>query len=67
VTRSYVTKGGASVLLIKDQASLDKRLGEMFTAKPLADLGQTAGKCPPPPPGFKAPPVAPTLVPAPAP
>ncbi len=49
----YKTKGGASVLVIKDKASLNKRLGEMFTAKPLADLGKSNGKCPPAPPGFK--------------
>jgi LCP family protein required for cell wall assembly len=53
VIKPYTTKGGAAVLVIKDKASLNKRLGEMFTAKPLADLGKADGKCPPAPPGFK--------------
>lgn len=53
VIKPYTTKGGAAVLVIKDKASLNKRLGEMFTAKPLADLGKSNGKCPPAPPGFK--------------
>jgi LCP family protein required for cell wall assembly len=53
VIAPYKTKGGAAVLVIKDKASLNKRLGEMFTAKPLAELGKSAGKCPPAPAGFK--------------
>ena len=57
--------GGASVLVIKDKASLNKRLGEMFTAKPLADLGKSNGKCPPAPPGFKQLPPAATATPKP--
>ena len=65
VIKPYKTKGGASVLVIKDQASLKKRLGEMFTAKPLADLGKTNGKCPPAPSGFKQLPPAPTATPKP--
>lgn len=55
VIKPYTTKGGAAVLVIKDQASLKKRLGEMFTAQPLAELGATNGKCPAPPPGFSVP------------
>ena len=63
VTRSFITKGGASVLVIKDHESLNRRLGELFTARPLADLGSTRGKCPPPPPGFALPQPAPTIAP----
>ncbi len=55
VIKPYKTKGGAAVLVIKDQASLKQRLGEIFTARPLADQGKTNGKCPPPPPGFTVP------------
>ncbi len=59
-----ILKNGASVLVIKDQQGLNKRLGEMFNAKPLADLGKSGslpgGKCPAPPPGFKVPAAAPT-------
>lgn len=66
VIKPYTTKGGAAVLVIKDKASLDKRLSEMFTAKPLADLGKTNGKCPAAPAGFKVPVAQPTAkVPAP--
>lgn len=53
VIKPFTTKGGAAVLVIKDKASLNKRLGEMFTARPLAELGKSAGKCPAAPPGFK--------------
>jgi LCP family protein required for cell wall assembly len=63
VLKPYVTKGGASVLVIKDKESLNKRLGEVFTSRPLAELGKTNGKCPAPPPGFKAPTPAPTSAP----
>lgn len=63
VIKPYTTKGGASVLVIKDQASLKKRLGEMFSSRPLADLGKTSGKCPPPPPGFTVPAPRPTKQP----
>ena len=63
VVKGFVTKGGASVLVIKDQASLNKRLNELFTAKPLADLGKTSGKCPAPPPGFEAPKPVPSAAP----
>lgn len=53
VVKSYRTSGGAAVLIIKDPASLAIRLEEMFTSRPLAELGKSAsGKCPPPPPGF---------------
>jgi LCP family protein required for cell wall assembly len=53
VVKSYVTSGGAAVLAIKDRATLFARLEEMFSSKPLADLGKSeSGKCPPPPPGF---------------
>jgi LCP family protein required for cell wall assembly len=65
VIKPYTTKGGAAVLVIKDKASLNKRLGEMFTAKPLADLGKSNGKCPPAPPGFKQLPPAPAPGPKP--
>ncbi len=64
VIKPYRTKGGASVLVIKDQASLKQRLGEIFTAKPLADLGKTTGKCPAPPPGFTVPAARPTAKPS---
>jgi LCP family protein required for cell wall assembly len=60
VIKPYRTKGGASVLVIKDKASLNRRLGEMFTSRPLAELGKTNGKCPAPPPGFKVPAPRPT-------
>ena len=53
VTKPHRTKGGAQVLVIKDKASLNKRLGEMFTARPLAELGKVEGECPPAPRGFK--------------
>jgi polyisoprenyl-teichoic acid--peptidoglycan teichoic acid transferase len=65
VIKPYTTKGGAAVLVIKDKASLNKRLGEMFTAKPLADLGKSNGKCPAAPPGFKPLPPAATATPKP--
>ncbi len=58
--KPYRTKGGAAVYVIKDQASLKKRLGEMFSSKPLADLGKVNGKCPAPPPGFTVPAPRPT-------
>ncbi len=63
VIKPLVTKGGASVLVIKDQESLNKRLGELFTARPLVDLRKTKGKCPAPPPGFRVPQPAPTTAP----
>jgi LCP family protein required for cell wall assembly len=63
VIQPFRTKGGAAVLVIKDKASLNRRLGEMFTSRPLADLGKTNGKCPAPPPGFKAPAPRPTAKP----
>ncbi|MGE5602276.1 MAG: LCP family protein, partial [Nitrososphaerales archaeon] len=63
VVKPYKTSGGASVLVIKDKASLIQRLGEMFTSRPLADLGKTNGKCPAPPPGFTVPAPRPTTKP----
>jgi LCP family protein required for cell wall assembly len=63
VVKSYMTPGGAAVLVVKDPVSLSARLEEMFASKPLAELGKSvSGKCPPPPAGF-APPAA-TPVPA---
>jgi anionic cell wall polymer biosynthesis LytR-Cps2A-Psr (LCP) family protein len=53
VVKPYETSSGASVWVIKDRASLDKRLAEMFAGQPLSDLGRVAGKCPAAPPGFK--------------
>jgi polyisoprenyl-teichoic acid--peptidoglycan teichoic acid transferase len=61
--KPYRTSGGASVYVIKDKASLNKKLGEMFTAKPLADLGKSNGKCPAPPAGFRVPKPVPTAKP----
>lgn len=71
VVKSYVTPRGASVLVIKDPATLRARLAGMFSSKPLSDLGRSeTGKCPPPPRGFSSPnpspgpPVAPSATPA---
>ncbi len=56
VVKSYVTSGGAAVLVIKDAATLATRLDEIFSSRPLAELGKhESGKCPPPPPGFARP------------
>jgi polyisoprenyl-teichoic acid--peptidoglycan teichoic acid transferase len=56
VVKSFVTSGGAAVLVIKDSPTLAVRLEEIFASKPLAELGKNAsGKCPPPPPGFARP------------
>jgi polyisoprenyl-teichoic acid--peptidoglycan teichoic acid transferase len=63
VVKPYRTSGGASVLVIKDKASLNQRLGEMFTSRPLAELGKSNGKCPAPPPGFTVPAPRPTAKP----
>jgi hypothetical protein len=52
VIKPYKTSSGASVLVIKDKASLQQRLAEMFSGKPLSDLGKVTGECPTPPPGF---------------
>jgi LCP family protein required for cell wall assembly len=59
----YTTKGGAAVLVIKDRTSLNRRLGEVFTAKPLAQLGKGSGQCPTPPAGFRVPQPRPTATP----
>jgi LCP family protein required for cell wall assembly len=54
VVQPHVTGGGASVLVIKDQAALDARLATLFAGRPLADLGKSqAGQCPPKPAGFR--------------
>jgi LCP family protein required for cell wall assembly len=54
VVQSYVTPGGASVLVVKSQDALHKRLEAMFSSQPLSELGKSeTGKCPPPPPGFQ--------------
>ena len=45
------------------QGELERKLGEMFTSRPLAELGKTNGKCPPPPPGFTVPAARPTARP----
>jgi LCP family protein required for cell wall assembly len=63
VIKLYKTSSGASVSVIKDQASLNKRLDEMFAGKPLSDLGRVTGKCPAPPPGFGDPGAIPTRTP----
>ena len=63
VVQPYRTKGGASVLIVKDRASLNRKLGEMFTSRPLAELGKTNGKCPAPPAGFTVPAARPTVRP----
>ena len=56
VVKSFVTSGGAAVLVIKDPPTLVARLEEIFVSQPLAELGKHAsGKCPPPPPGFAKP------------
>jgi polyisoprenyl-teichoic acid--peptidoglycan teichoic acid transferase len=56
VVKSYLTLGGAAVLVIKDPPTLAARLEGIFASKPLAELGKNAsGKCPPPPPGFAKP------------
>jgi hypothetical protein len=53
VVVQHVTGGGASVLIFKDQTALRKRLSEVFTSQPLADLGKAeVGECPPAPAGF---------------
>ncbi len=62
VVKSYVTPGGASVLVVKDPATLAARLAGMFSSKPLSELGKNeTGRCPPPPPGFSS--LNPTPVP----
>ena len=60
IVQPYRTKGGASVLIIKDKASLNRKLGEVFSSRPLAELGRTNGKCPPRPSGFASPAPRPT-------
>jgi anionic cell wall polymer biosynthesis LytR-Cps2A-Psr (LCP) family protein len=61
VVKSFVTSGGAAVLVIKDPPALAARLEEVFASKPLAELGKSAtGKCPAPPPAFAKPAPAPT-------
>jgi LCP family protein required for cell wall assembly len=50
----WTTPGGGSVLIVKDQAALQKKLAGLFAAQPISDLGKKVGpKCPPAPPGFK--------------
>jgi len=65
VVRPFITRGGASVLAIKDPQSLNRRLAELFAAQPLAGLSPTGTKCPPPPPGFGAAPPSPAPSPTP--
>jgi LCP family protein required for cell wall assembly len=49
----WTTPGGGSVLIVKDQAALEKKLAGLFSSQPIADLGKKQGpKCPPPPAGF---------------
>ncbi len=70
VVRPFITRGGASVLAIKDPQSLNGRLAELFTAQPLAALSPTGTKCPPPPEGLAPPPKGlgpPTPAPSPTP
>ena len=53
VVEQFVTKGGASVLRFKDQATLRKRLSELFDTRPLSALGRSdPAACPPKPKGF---------------
>jgi len=53
VMKDYLTDEGAMVLVVKDQAALDKAKEELFFRKTLEELGKSeAGKpkqCPPPP------------------
>lgn len=72
VVKPFITKGGASVLAIKDPQSLNRRLAELFTAQPLAGLNSTGTRCPPPPEGLAPPPprfgvAQPTPAPSPTP
>jgi len=42
------------VLVVKDQAALEKKLAGLFSSPSIADLGKKQGpKCPPAPAGFK--------------
>jgi hypothetical protein len=55
------------VLVVKDQATLQKKLAGLFSSQSLADLGKKQGpKCPPPPAGFPNlnPTAAPTATPS---
>jgi LCP family protein required for cell wall assembly len=53
VVEPWTTPGGGSVLVIKDEEALRKKLDGLFTSQPIADLGKKQGpKCPPPPRGF---------------
>jgi len=65
VVKPFITRGGASVLAIKDPQSLNRRLAELFAAQPLAGLSPTGTKCPAPPPGFGS--ASPTPAPSPTP
>jgi hypothetical protein len=51
--KPYKTSSGASVLVITDKASLQQRVAEMFSGKPLSGLGKVTGECPTPPSGFE--------------
>jgi polyisoprenyl-teichoic acid--peptidoglycan teichoic acid transferase len=53
VVERYVTKGGADVLRFRDQATLRRRLSELFDTRPLSTLGRSdPAACPPKPKGF---------------
>jgi LCP family protein required for cell wall assembly len=61
VVENWTTPGGGAVLRLKDPALLQDRLANLFTAKPLSELGKNIpGGCPPAPKGMKA---WPTLTP----
>jgi anionic cell wall polymer biosynthesis LytR-Cps2A-Psr (LCP) family protein len=54
VMEPWTTPGGGSVLVVKDQATLEKKLAGLFASQSIAELGKKQGpKCPPAPPGFK--------------
>jgi LCP family protein required for cell wall assembly len=54
VMQPWTTPGGGSVLVVKDQAALEKKLAGLFSSQSIAELGKKQGpKCPPPPAGFK--------------
>lgn len=53
VMQNWTTPAGGSVLVVKDRAALEKKLGGLFASASIADLGKKQGpKCPPVPPGF---------------
>jgi LCP family protein required for cell wall assembly len=54
VVGPWTTPAGGSVLVVKDQALLEKKLAGLFSSPSIAELGKKQGpKCPAPPAGFK--------------